>query len=236
MKKIIEDSTALNNELEAYQLLNEYGLSCVPRLKGFITLLEDPTQEIVGIALPKGMPVNDTIFQDYVISPNDFQRCFFDLIDGLANIHSKAKILHRDIRLENLLLIEDEQSQSHKLFIIDWGFAVRFNGEFYEGPYAGSLRTASNHVLEQLITKTDAVVFGPDDDFESLVKTFFFFGNRFEARNPTDVLNFWQGYGPFLRVKDQMMQSKFSDTELLKKVLTEFMVTITKSNIQTKFR
>ncbi len=42
----------------------------------------------------------------------------------------------------------------------------------YTGPYEGTIRTASQNVLRQLINGDKLVIVGPKDDFESLVKSF----------------------------------------------------------------
>ena len=88
------------------------------------------------------------------------------------------------------------------------------------GFYCGTLRTASNSVLKQLQNSYDNVIVRPEDDMESLVKTYFLLRLRSEGRDikgnvASELLKSWNEL-PEFRGFESMIGSDFSNIEGIK--------------------
>lgn len=88
------------------------------------------------------------------------------LIDTLRSAHEKG-IVHRDVRLGNILVVDSS------FLLIDWGFACKV-GE--RSPFRGSLLTASSRVLDRH-KQGRPMVFNPADDLVSVVKFLYLLGH-----------------------------------------------------------
>ncbi|KAM0747996.1 Pkinase-domain-containing protein [Meredithblackwellia eburnea MCA 4105] len=80
------------------------------------------TEKYIGIVLEyaSGGELFDHILAHRYLKERDAARLFAQLISGVAYLHSK-KIVHRDLKLENLLL-----DRNRNVIITDFGFANRF--------------------------------------------------------------------------------------------------------------
>jgi len=80
------------------------------------------------------------------------------LFEIVTFIHDQ-RILHRDIRPENL------RCKSGQLYLIDFGFAIQFGSQV---PFAGALKTASTKVLNS--TAGNPINYEKTDDYSSAIK------------------------------------------------------------------
>ncbi|KAI5481153.1 serine/threonine protein kinase Kin4 [Pseudohyphozyma bogoriensis] len=80
------------------------------------------TEKYIGIVLEyaSGGELFDHILAHRYLKEKDASRLFAQLISGVAYLHAK-KIVHRDLKLENLLL-----DRNRNVIITDFGFANRF--------------------------------------------------------------------------------------------------------------
>ncbi|KAK4699568.1 hypothetical protein P7C70_g6692, partial [Phenoliferia sp. Uapishka_3] len=80
------------------------------------------TEKYIGIVLEyaSGGELFDHILAHRYLKERDASRLFAQLISGVAYLHAK-KIVHRDLKLENLLL-----DRNRNVIITDFGFANRF--------------------------------------------------------------------------------------------------------------
>lgn len=88
------------------------------------------------------------------------------LIVCLEHTHSKAKVVHRDIRPDNIM-----EAPNGEIRLIDWGFAY-VHGTTAIPAFEGTFRFASDEVLEAAIIGRPRVP-KPEDDLESLVRVVF---------------------------------------------------------------
>lgn len=214
--KFIDDPEILNRELAHYQALMQNGISCM-MLNGYVVAADG---EKCGIVMPIGIPIRE------YFGPNLYENLtlvgmeFIKLLENLADMHRIAKIVHRDIRLENLLCF------AGGIKLIDWGYAVNLEeGGFFQGPYAGSLRTASESILSQLKNgDLQSIKSTPRDDYESLIKTFILLVHPKEvipkqateiADQASKIQHFWNHNGKFQFFKANL-KSDFSNFEWLK--------------------
>ncbi len=95
------------------------------------------------------------------------------LVTTLEQSHARS-FINRDLRPSNIVLAS---GSSDKLYIIDWGFAVRCQpgSSSYRGEYSGTIAYASDRVLQQFISlvDNDDVEVVPADDLVSLVRCMF---------------------------------------------------------------
>ncbi|KAI9219091.1 kinase-like domain-containing protein, partial [Blastocladiella britannica] len=80
------------------------------------------TDDLVGLVIEyaSGGELFDYIFNCKYLAEPEAARLFAQLVDGVNYLHSK-NVIHRDLKLENLLLSADKD-----LVIIDFGFANQF--------------------------------------------------------------------------------------------------------------
>ncbi|ORZ35605.1 kinase-like domain-containing protein, partial [Catenaria anguillulae PL171] len=103
------------------------------------------TDELVGLVIEyaSGGELFDYILNNKYLSEDEAGRLFAQLIDGVNYLHQKC-VVHRDLKLENLLL-----SESKNLVIIDFGFANQFPDPSTlatpapEAPFSDPLRAQS---------------------------------------------------------------------------------------------
>ena len=93
------------------------------------------------------------------------------LIACLEHAHSKAKMVHRDIRPENIMEGLDDEIR-----LIDWGFA-HVLGATTAPAFQGIFRFACDDVLDAAIIGAPRVP-KPEDDLESFVRVVFATANR----------------------------------------------------------
>lgn len=110
---------------------------------------------------PLGVPVIPTIDTKTVVVNRLKAEHFTSLLKDLCAIH-EAGIVHRDIRLANILLIDGTAK------LIDFGYATAPTTSMQ---LVGTQSTASQAILEAA-AKGDLIYYRPEDDLESLLKVF----------------------------------------------------------------
>lgn len=83
------------------------------------------TEKQIGIILEyaSGGELFDYILNHRYLNDNAARRLFAQLVSGVGYLHNKG-IVHRDLKLENLLL-----DRNRNIIITDFGFANTFNAE-----------------------------------------------------------------------------------------------------------
>ncbi|TIA90323.1 hypothetical protein E3P99_01634 [Wallemia hederae] len=91
-----------------------------PHIVGLYDVIE--TEKYIGIVLEyaPGGELFDFILRHKYLKERDACRLFAQLISGVCYLHDK-KVIHRDLKLENLLL-----DRGRNIIITDFGFANRF--------------------------------------------------------------------------------------------------------------
>ncbi|KAM9961303.1 hypothetical protein ACTFIR_004143 [Dictyostelium discoideum] len=136
-----------------------YYLSLLKGIKGTPSIVQKNEKENWIEISPRGRLVWD--LKDKAL-PISF---FTESVEILQKIH-KRFIIHRDIRLSNLLKMDNGSP-----LLVDFGFATNTRNDV---KYCGTLTTASNIIYEKLIDKgfNDTFSVTEADDLESLVKIF----------------------------------------------------------------
>lgn len=122
------------------------------------------------VTSPLGTPLSNCSFHNYSERAIFKGKLFSDLAANLHEIHTKAKLFHRDISTDNIIYANNQLS------LIDWGLAISVD-EKLDG-YSGTIIYASTRLLKIFArsTRWDQCYFTPEekyrasDDFESLFK------------------------------------------------------------------
>ena len=94
------------------------------------------------------------------------------LLTCLEHAHNEAKMVHRDIRPDNIMEGLDDEIR-----IIDWGFAHVLGATTTAPAFQGTFRFACDDVLDAAIIGVPRVP-KPEDDLESFVRVVFAMANR----------------------------------------------------------
>ncbi|EGR28094.1 protein kinase domain protein [Ichthyophthirius multifiliis] len=86
------------------------------------------------------------------LQESDARKIFIQVIEGIKYLHNK-NIIHRDIKLENLLIDEDQNVK-----IIDFGFAVCITSDRKLTSFCGT----PSYMAPEIVSKTD--YYGPPVD------------------------------------------------------------------------
>uniref|UniRef100_A0A1I8EAE4 phosphorylase kinase n=1 Tax=Wuchereria bancrofti TaxID=6293 RepID=A0A1I8EAE4_WUCBA len=125
--KIVDISTERQSEVEAHRLYNETisevnllrQLSEHPSIINIHDFYETPAFLFAVFEMaPKG-ELFDVLNKSVTVSEKKARRLMRQLFDGVAYMHDR-NIVHRDIKLENILCIDDE-----RIVISDFGFATQ---------------------------------------------------------------------------------------------------------------
>lgn len=125
--KIVDVSTEKQSENEAQRLLNETisevnllrQLSGHPSIINIHDFYQTPTFLFAVFEMaPKG-ELFELLNKSVTVSEKKARRLMRQLFDGVAFMHQK-NIVHRDLKLENILCIDDE-----RIVISDFGFATQ---------------------------------------------------------------------------------------------------------------
>eukprot|EP00727_Mastigamoeba_balamuthi_P007314 m51a1_g3202 hypothetical protein (535) ;mRNA; f:12225-14362 len=119
----------------------------------------------------------------------DILRLLNTSVEDVSGIPRLLAVLDQD--LENILI-----TQRHlELILVDWGFAV--HPANVSLPYEGTLRTASDAVLEKLGSGIEVFEVTPSDDLVSLVRSAVLLNNAEDLpprTNYGDLREFWSHY------------------------------------------
>ncbi|KAM9980033.1 hypothetical protein ACTFIZ_006295 [Dictyostelium cf. discoideum] len=131
-------------------------LEFVKGIKGTPSITEQNKKENWIHISPRGHLIKNSNFIDISFYTNS--------VEILENIHQR-EVIHRDIRLSNLLKCTDYP------LLVDFGFANFTENEDY---YKGTINTASNRIYKILINNGTRHAFPviESDDLESLVKVY----------------------------------------------------------------
>lgn len=153
---------------------------------------------------------------------------FFQLVQDLWMVHTDARMLHRDIRPENLVVFYDPVMKERRIVLIDWGFSVNLEGgphSYFFGAYSGTRKTASQSILQQRSAQenlSSPILSRPADDFESLVKSDLlivdrYMGNDLVTDSDQEIYRFWESHGAFTNIRNSLNGGNFSDIWILQK-------------------
>ena len=87
------------------------------------------------------------------------------LVECLEHSHTTARVVHRDVRPENIM-----QRGDGEVRLIDWAVAHAFGAT--DPPFSGTFRYASNNVLDAVLSGASRTP-KPEDDLESFVRVVF---------------------------------------------------------------
>ncbi|MFH4980756.1 hypothetical protein AB6A40_007465 [Gnathostoma spinigerum] len=124
--KIVDVSTERQSEHEAKRLLNETiseinilrMLSGHPSIISIHDFYQTPTFLFAVFEMAPRGELFELLNKSVTFSEKKTRRIMRQLFDGVAFMHSK-NIVHRDLKLENILCIDDE-----RIVISDFGFAI----------------------------------------------------------------------------------------------------------------
>ncbi|VDK81774.1 unnamed protein product [Litomosoides sigmodontis] len=125
--KIVDISTERQSEMEARRLYNETisevnllrQLSDHPSIINIHDFYETPAFLFAVFEMAPRGELFDVLNKSVTVSEKKARRLMRQLFDGVAYMHDR-NIVHRDIKLENILCIDDE-----RIVISDFGFATQ---------------------------------------------------------------------------------------------------------------
>jgi serine/threonine protein kinase len=183
--KLFNNHAVFDNEKAALEAINGSEISV-----GLVNSFD------LTIVYELGMPLVKSLWtpRRHVASVSSVD--WIGLLEKLVSIHQKG-IVHRDIRLENIVILDGDSRW------IDFGFAVK-PGRLE--PHQGSMYTASRRVLKAIMEVDESsdpackLIYCCSDDIESLARTLFLLTSHIEpppaARGIKDdakqLLSFWE--------------------------------------------
>jgi len=95
----------------------------------------------------EGTTLLDYLYNNGNINEYQAKKIIFDIINGVNYLHVN-KILHRDLKLENIIMIYDKNGIYSSIKIIDLGLSEKING--YSNKYAGTPNYMPPEVFKNL--------------------------------------------------------------------------------------
>ncbi|KAL9630554.1 MAG: hypothetical protein Q9164_006356 [Protoblastenia rupestris] len=112
-------------EIHILENLRSHAMLQHPNIGGLIDYFDDCTGYLIEMPY-NGKDLLDYIREQKALNEEDCRRMFKQIIDAVHHLHTKVKIVHRDIRLENITI-----DKHGKIKLIDFGLAAyKRNGLF----------------------------------------------------------------------------------------------------------
>jgi serine/threonine protein kinase len=172
--KVFKSKKSFEQETKMLRLLSQHAVPHVPRLYG------------VGPASSSSSTAATSSSHHFVASPvgRKMARGSFEVLqaagllcDCLKAAHTTARVVHRDVRACNIVLVPTDPPafDSTGVVLLDWACAatLKGSGETECIDYEGTVHFASVAVLQKLKDGDRSLVYKPADDLESLVYTVF---------------------------------------------------------------
>jgi 5'-AMP-activated protein kinase, catalytic alpha subunit len=146
--KII-DKTKIPANIKAYAA-TEPGVLCRLKHANVVKMLlthETDTEIYIFLQFMAGCDMHSYIQQKQYLLEEEARKLFVQMLDGCAYIH-KEGVVHRDIKLENILISHKKVNGVRKALLIDFGFAaVVPHSDYKFTDHPGSLCYASPELL-----------------------------------------------------------------------------------------
>eukprot|EP00887_Chlorella_sp_A99_P006947 scaffold2.g6947.t1 len=131
-----------------------------PNIVNMKEYFEENNKVYLIMELLEGGELLDAVIDKGHYSEEDARTCFVQLINAIQYLHSKG-IVHRDLKLENLLLSRRKDISAIKL--ADFGLAKRFGGAAALSTVCGT----PQYVAPEIIKGGPATEYGPECDLWS---------------------------------------------------------------------
>lgn len=146
--KII-DKTKIPQNMKAYAA-TEPGVLCRLKHANVVKLMlteETETEIFIYLQFMAGSDMHSYIQQKQYLQEGEARNLFVQMLDACSYIH-KEGIVHRDIKLENILISHKKVNGVHKALLIDFGFAAIVpHSDFKFTDYPGSVCYAAPELL-----------------------------------------------------------------------------------------
>jgi len=146
--KII-DKTKMPENMKAYAA-TEPGVLCRLKHANVVKLMlthETETEIFIYLQFMAGMDMHSYIQEKHYLMEEEARMLFVQMLDAVAYIH-KENIVHRDIKLENILISNKKVNGVRKTLLIDFGFAaVVPHSDYKFTDYPGSVCYAAPELL-----------------------------------------------------------------------------------------
>jgi serine/threonine protein kinase len=122
VKSVVKQS--IKNELDRVNLVNEISVMrqiVHPGIVKLYRIYEDDSKVSMVQELVEGPTLRAKLKQRGSYSETNAARIFQNILDAIAYLHSH-KIVHRDVKLENILLVSNDDEE-YRIKIIDFGMS-----------------------------------------------------------------------------------------------------------------
>lgn len=159
-----------------------------PNLIQFIELHESKNSVYLVLELLKGGELYNQVTMMKHLSIRQIQKIMFDILSGLSCLASKG-IMHRDLKLENLILKNESDIDGNQVKIVDFGLASKCDVPNYLFRRCGT----PGYVAPEIINSStkDTSKFSPSVDVFSagvILYTIFMGQSPFSGKNFQDIL------------------------------------------------
>ncbi|CAK0871712.1 unnamed protein product, partial [Prorocentrum cordatum] len=90
-----------------------------------------PQAKMLCMELVQGRELAEAVAMDGPMSEKVAQHIFVEVLNGLAHMHSQG-VLHRDLKLQNILVTGDKVSETSEVKLIDFGVAKDMGSDVFE--------------------------------------------------------------------------------------------------------
>jgi len=120
-KSLVEREETLANEIDILGSINH------PNVVGLRAIFDTEETLFIVMDLMKGGELYEEIVKRKTFSEKDASKIMAQLFSALAYLHNKG-IVHRDLKLENLLLVKDSDPDLH-IKLADFGLSKLYSGK-----------------------------------------------------------------------------------------------------------